>query len=118
MPPFSPPAVVWPRLGLALQADSLHTSHLPPHQSPLTRPRCRIRTPSVRRKTPNDKTRGRVRTPRPSLLMVGDPTLIHYWRRFELTTASLTTWPRFTPCITAPAPVMMLGSFTPSPLQS
>src|SRR5438093_13512574 len=46
-----------------------------------------------------------------------DPTPIHYWRRFELT-ASLTTWPRCTPCITAAAPVMMLGSLTPSPLQS
>src|SRR2546422_8263865 len=52
-----------------------------------------------------------------ALPLMRDPTPIHYWRRFELT-ASLTTWPRFTPCITAPAPVMMLGSFTPSPLQS
>src|SRR5438046_10733633 len=43
-----------------------------------------------------------------------------YWRVIPCTLriAPLTTSPSVTPCVTAPAPVMMLGSFTPSPSQS
>ncbi len=43
-----------------------------------------------------------------------------YWRVMPRTVraAPLTTSPSVTPWLTAPAPVMIFGSFTPSPLQS